>query len=141
MPPKKSKKSKKNGNEDEWFPTTIAKAPAGILYNPILNQQPSVICQPHAPPAYAQSHEILGGIILGSGHHNLAQNLLRPQPLGVEVPPQAPMPSKPPASPISRLNESKCSKYVGVTFLATRDKFQTRIYKGNREYNLGEKYA
>lgn len=133
MPPKKSKKKDK----DEWVPATIAKAPAGILYNPILNQQPAVIHQPHAPP-----HEIMGGIILGSGHHTLAQNLkIRPESLEVEIPHNAPMPSKPAASSPSRLTESKSSKYVGVTFISTRDKFQSRIEKDSRQYKLGEKHV
>mmetsp|Transcript_39879 Transcript_39879/g.83391 ORF Transcript_39879/g.83391 Transcript_39879/m.83391 type:complete len:668 (+) Transcript_39879:107-2110(+) len=32
---------------------------------------------------------------------------------------------------------SKTCKYAGVTFRASRDKYQARIYKGNKEYNLG----
>ena len=31
----------------------------------------------------------------------------------------------------------KTSKYTGVTFRPTRVKYQARIYKGNKEYNLG----
>lgn len=32
---------------------------------------------------------------------------------------------------------SKTCKYAGVTFRASRDKYQARIYKDNKEYNLG----
>lgn len=32
---------------------------------------------------------------------------------------------------------SKTCKYAGVTFRVSRDKYQARIYKGNKEYNLG----
>lgn len=31
----------------------------------------------------------------------------------------------------------RTSKYAGVTFRSSRDKFQARIYKGNKEFNLG----
>ena len=88
---------------------------------------------PHPPPPpYAQSHEILGGIILGAGHHNLAHNLnLKPNPLGPGPIPKAHTP------PASKLGAFKPPKYVGVTYRSNRVKFQSRIYKDNCEYSLG----
>mmetsp|Transcript_19181 Transcript_19181/g.40459 ORF Transcript_19181/g.40459 Transcript_19181/m.40459 type:complete len:633 (-) Transcript_19181:3227-5125(-) len=44
----------------------------------------------------------------------------------------SPMPSKK-----NSRYPSKTCKYAGVTFRASRDKYQARIYKGNKEYNLG----
>lgn len=41
------------------------------------------------------------------------------------------------SSPYRQAKFSK-SKYVGVTSRPSRDKYQARIYKGSREYNLGE---
>ena len=136
MPPKRKKQSMSKRAEKDasanptWFPTTIAKAPEGIYYNPAVLSQPIV----HPPPPYAQSHEILGGIILGSGHHNLAQNLnLKPNPLG---PGPGPIPEVQ-THPVSKLGSFKPPKYVGVTYRSNRVKFQSRIYKDNCEYNLG----
>mmetsp|Transcript_40821 Transcript_40821/g.74736 ORF Transcript_40821/g.74736 Transcript_40821/m.74736 type:complete len:687 (-) Transcript_40821:201-2261(-) len=51
---------------------------------------------------------------------------------GQQPPALTPLPSKKnPRYP------SKTCKYAGVTFRASRDKYQARIYKGNKEYNLG----
>ncbi|KAL3791267.1 hypothetical protein HJC23_000884 [Cyclotella cryptica] len=68
-----------------------------------------------------KSHEILGGVILGSGHHNLAQGLKPVEPFDFN----------------GRTVNPKSSKYVGVTFRPNRVKYQARIYKGNKEFNLG----
>lgn len=71
---------------------------------------------------------------MGAGHHNLANNLnLKPKPLGPDK--DIPIPIK--ALPPSKLNALKSSRYVGVTFRPTRVKYQSRIYKDNKEYNLG----
>jgi len=57
---------------------------------------------------------------------------------------QSPPPPLPPISNASTAPSkknsrypSKTCKYAGVTFRASRDKYQARIYKGNKEYNLG----
>jgi len=53
------------------------------------------------------------------------------------------IPPLPPIQPTETKNPSKSTitpqtpKYVGVTFRSSRIKYQARIYKGNKEYNLG----
>ena len=115
---------KKKGPQHESPTWNVTKAPDGILCNPMLSR-PLMIHQA-PPPMSTHSHQILGGIILGSGHDNLAHNLnFRPHAMGQS------------SSPYRQAKFSK-SKYVGVTPRPSRDKYQARIYKGSREYNLGE---
>lgn len=130
-------------NQDNWYP--IPKAPDGLLHQSLTS--PPRIHSPPAPPvdSNAKSHEILGGIILGSGHHTIAQNLDgNPLPTSY-VCDVAPTRTKQDLctslfnnpNNANRPSTPKSSKYVGVTFRPTRVKYQARIYKDNKEYNLG----
>lgn len=53
------------------------------------------------------------------------------------IPPTPTLLSNPSKSKKNPRYPSKTCKYAGVTFRASRDKYQARIYKGNKEYNLG----
>jgi len=63
-----------------------------------------------------------------------------PMTMNSQTPLTLPPTSKNGPTALSKKNTrypSKTCKYAGVTFRASRDKYQARIYKGNKEYNLG----
>ena len=108
----------------------IDNAQAGILCNPMLSQPPMFAL----PQANATN---MGGLILGSGHHSASNNLdLGFNPIAVSQ--QNAQVDVPPALNSSVGQHHKSPKYKGVTYRPSREKYQSRIYKDNREYNLGE---